>query len=141
LGGIAVTLIATLKEKGHRMTPQRQLIVELVERATGHISPEDIYDQVHERFPMVNRSTVYRTLWLLNELGLISHAHLDNGATAYHTFQPAHLHLICAKCHRIQELEDLSIVNPLAQALLEQYGFQPEMTHFAISGTCAGCRS
>jgi Fur family ferric uptake transcriptional regulator len=136
-----MALITILKERGHRLTPQRQLIVELVEQATGHISAEAIYDQVHARFPMVNRSTVYRTLWLLDELGLIFHAHLDNGATAYHASEPAHLHLICARCGGIQELEDLSIGNPLAQALLERYGFQPNMTHFAISGLCRQCRS
>lgn len=122
------------------MTPQRQMIVELVEQATGHISAENIYDQVHARFAMVNRSTIYRTLWLLDELGLIYHHHLQDGATAYHADHPSHVHLICSKCGRLQELEDLSIGDALQKALLEQHGFQAEITHFAISGVCAQCR-
>jgi Fur family ferric uptake transcriptional regulator len=102
--------------------------------------PEEIYVHVSRRFPSINRSTVYRTLQLLEEMGLISHAHVEEGSTRYHRAEdPAHMHLVCHACGTVQEVEDLSIGDPLRQALADRYGFQSDLTHLAIAGRCRAC--
>src|SRR5579883_2317003 len=99
----------------------------------GHIVPEAIYAAVSRRFPSINRSTVYRTLQLLEQMGLISHAHVEEGSTRYH---PADMHLVCNRCGSVQEIADLSIGEPLRAALAERYGFESDLTHLAIAGRC-----
>jgi Fur family ferric uptake transcriptional regulator len=122
------------------VTPQRQLVIEQVLASRGHIVPEDIYVEVSRRFPSINRSTVYRTLQLLEQMGLISHAHVEEGSTRYHRAEePAHIHLVCHACGTVQEVEDLSIGDPLRHALAERYGFQSDLTHLAIAGRCRAC--
>jgi Fe2+ or Zn2+ uptake regulation protein len=122
------------------MTPQRQVILELVEMSSGQITPEEIYQQVHARLPMVNRSTVYRTLEVFEALGIIRHVHDANGATRYlRGTEEVHLHLVCHRCgHRI-DVDDTSLTVPLREALAQRYGFIADFTHFAIAGRCAGC--
>jgi Fur family ferric uptake transcriptional regulator len=134
------TLADLLHARGSRVTPQRQLVIEQVLATHGHIAPEAIYLEVSRRFPSINRSTVYRTLQLLEQMGLISHAHVEEGSTRYHRAEePAHMHLVCHSCGAIQEIEDLSVGEPLRQILRERYGFQSDLTHLAIAGRCRAC--
>ncbi len=131
------SLADLLHARGSRVTPQRQLVIEQVLATRGHIVPEAIYLEVSRRFPSINRSTVYRTLQLLEQMGLISHAHVEEGSTRYHRAEePAHMHLVCHSCGAIQEIEDLSVGEPLRQSLHERYGFESDLTHLAIAGRC-----
>lgn len=135
------SLADLLHARGSRVTPQRQLVIEQVLATRGHIVPEAIYAKVSQQFPSINRSTVYRTLQLLEELGLIQHAHVEEGSTRYHRAEdPAHLHLVCHDCNAVQEVEDLSLGEPLRRALLERFGFDCDLTHLAIAGRCRACR-
>ncbi len=130
-----------LRQHGLRMTPQRQLILRLLEASSGHVAPEEIYQRVHAELPMVNRSTVYRTLDMLEEVGLVRHTHDGSGATRYHLGQyPHHVHLFCHHCGHLSEVGDLDIGVGLVEALRERYGFAADLSHFAIAGTCAACR-
>ena len=134
------SLAELLHAHGSRFTPQRQIVIEQVLATRGHIVPEAVYAEVSRRFPSINRSTVYRTLQLLEQMGLISHAHVEEGSTRYHRAEdPAHMHLVCTACGRLEEIEDLSIGNPLRDALVERYGFESDLTHLAIAGRCRGC--
>src|ERR1051326_6223612 len=72
-----------LKQRGLRMTPQRQLILDAVASARGHISVDHVYQQVISQFPDVNGKTVYRTLEVLEELGLVRHTHFHDGVAQY----------------------------------------------------------
>jgi Fur family ferric uptake transcriptional regulator len=129
----------TLKAHGLRMTPQRQLILDAIASIRGHISADVVHQQVAERFPTVNISTVYRTLELLQDLELVTHTHFDDGIAQYHLAeQGAHQHLVCRQCGSEVEL-DLSILTPLADQLRREYGFEPDLAHFAIVGLCRGC--
>ena len=76
------TLRHTLHERGLRMTPQRQLVLDAV-RALGHATPEQICAQVQRTAPAVNITTIYRTLDLLDRIGLVRHTHLGHGAPTY----------------------------------------------------------
>ncbi|NYI07523.1 Fur family transcriptional regulator [Allostreptomyces psammosilenae] len=129
---------ADLRRRGYRLTPQRQLVLEAVD-ALDHATPDAILTEVRRTASGVNISTVYRTLELLEELGLVSHAHLGHGAPTYHiASRHQHLHLVCRDCDRVIETET-SVAQPLTDCLRERYGFETDMKHFAIFGRCAEC--
>ena len=133
------SMVQALKEQGHRMTPQRQLILEAIEASEGHVSAESIHARVASRFPQVNISTVYRTLELLQDLGLVSHTHFDDGIAQYHPASEAqHQHMVCRRCGDEREI-DVRVLDPLDRHLRERYGFVADLGHFAIVGLCAGC--
>ena len=95
---------AELRARGYRLTPQRQLVLEAVAEL-GHATPEDIVAKVARCAGGVNISTVYRTLELLEELGLVSHAHLGHGAPTYHAATSRHTYTcVCARCDRVEEV-------------------------------------
>lgn len=133
-------VVANLRHRGLRLTPQRQLILELLQQASGHIAPEEIYQQVVRRFPMINRSTVYRTLDMLEELGFVRHGHVEDGVARYHLAgEVHHVHLICHACGGVIDVTDLGIAEVLTDSLLDRFGFRADVTHFPISGLCRGC--
>jgi Fur family transcriptional regulator, ferric uptake regulator len=127
-----------LKRRGYRMTPQRRAIVSEIMNTRGHISPQDLVQRVKERLPGVNDSTVYRTLDLLEEMGFLSHAHLGAGPAYHHADHNDHVHLICERCGRTDQLS-VSDAAPLHRAMASITGFHADFTHFAISGLCARC--
>ena len=132
-------LADVLRERGLRMTPQRQLILEAIESLEGHISAEAVHNRITEHFPQINISTVYRTLDLLEEMELVRHTHFDDGVAQYHLAETElHQHLICRGCGREQEL-DVEILRPLGDLLDKQYGFQLDLAHFALIGRCESC--
>ncbi len=132
-------LSATLRERGYRVTLQREIILEAMESLSGHISAEDVHARVRDRFPQVNVSTVYRTLELLEQVGLVTHTHFDDGVARWHRAEAGlHQHLVCRGCGREEEL-DMEVVQPLAAELRARYGFQADLAHFAIVGLCREC--
>jgi Fur family transcriptional regulator, ferric uptake regulator len=128
------------RQSGHRLTAQRDLVLKILEEGSGHLARNDIYERIHLQLPMVNRSTIYRTLDILEELGVVRHVHDGEGATRYHRAEdPLHLHLYCHSCHHLIEIGNLPVSEPLLQLLKEKYGFVADLTHFPIAGLCAGC--
>lgn len=131
-------VIAVLRNHGLRMTPQRRAIVAEIMRTQGHISPTALARKVQGEMPGVNASTIYRTLTLLEEVGVLSHAHLETGAEYHRAEEAGHVHLTCSNCG---DEDDLSLeeANALVELIERHHGFQPDLTHFAISGLCADC--
>lgn len=122
------------------MTPQRVLILDAIASLEGHISADTLYQRVAQRFPNVNISTVYRTLERLQDLGLVTHTHFDDGVAQYHLAQEAaHQHMVCRQCGGETEIA-LSVLDPLARRLEREYGFAADLAHFAIVGICRDCR-
>jgi len=133
-------LQSELRARGYRLTPQRQLVLDAVRRL-GHSTPDEIAAEVREQSPAVNVSTVYRTLDLLEEVGLVTHTHLGHGAPTYHSATDEdHLHLVCRICGQIIET-DVSVADNLVADLAQQHGFVTDVTHFAIFGRCKDCVS
>ena len=127
-----------LRKRGYRLTPQRQLVLEAVERLE-HSTPEEILAEVRRTAGSVNISTVYRTLELLEKLGLVSHAHLGHGAPTYHlASRHDHMHLVCRDCSDVIEA-DVSLASAFTEKLQETFGFDTDMKHFAIFGRCQKC--
>jgi Fur family ferric uptake transcriptional regulator len=129
---------STLRAKGYRLTPQRELVLRAVERL-GHATPDEVLTAVREESQAVNISTVYRTLELLEELGLVSHAHLGHGAPTYHLAdRHDHMHLVCRDCDVVTEAP-VALAAPLTDGLRAEFGFDTDMKHFAIFGRCRDC--
>lgn len=131
-------LVEVLRAKGMRMTPQRMAIVSEIMRAKGHIAPAAIARKVQQRMPGVNPSTVYRTITMLEEVGILSHAHLEAGPEYHFADEPEHVHLTCSRCGRTDDLS-MREAKTLYDLLKRHKGFEPDLTHFAISGLCADC--
>lgn len=122
------------------MTPQRMLVIEALHGADGHISAEEIYEQLHSRYPYSNISTVYRTLELLKELNLVTETDFSEGRVRYHIAEKSHHHhLVCRTCGKITDLDE-SVLYPLRETLLGDYDFDADLRHLAISGECSNCR-
>ncbi|MGH2636291.1 MAG: Fur family transcriptional regulator [Actinomycetota bacterium] len=132
-------VIDVLRRRGLRMTPQRRAIVAEIMRTQGHISPTDLARKVQGEMPGVNASTIYRTLSLLEEVGVLAHAHLESGAEYHRTEEAEHVHLTCSNCGAE---DDLSIdeADALVRLIQRHHGFHPDLTHFAIGGLCAECQ-
>jgi Fur family ferric uptake transcriptional regulator len=132
-------VLQQLRARGLRMTPQRRAIVAEVMALEGHISPTVVARRVRERVPGVNPSTVYRTLDMLEGLGILSHAHLESGAEYHRSADSDHVHLTCSNCGSEDSLS-LPEAERLKRLIARHHGFSPDLTHFAISGLCAGCQ-
>ena len=130
-------LRGTLHQRGMRMTPQRQMVLDAV-RQLGHATPESICARVQQDAPAVNISTVYRTLDLLEQIGLVRHTHLGHGAPSYSSDAHEHVHLVCHQCQQVIEV-DPALLEPLAAVLTTQHGFVLDPAHLALSGRCADC--
>jgi Fur family ferric uptake transcriptional regulator len=129
-----------LKSMGYRLTPQRMMVVEALHSADKHVSAEEIYAQVHVRYPYANISTVYRTLELLKQLGLVTEIALGDGCVRFHpTEKGHHHHLVCHKCGKIIDLPE-SALAPLEGALSDMYQFKADLKHMAVFGLCANCQ-
>ncbi|MGW2656727.1 Fur family transcriptional regulator [Streptomyces sp. NPDC001478] len=127
-----------LRQRGYRLTPQRQLVLEAVD-TLEHATPDAILSEVRRTASGVNISTVYRTLELLEELELVSHAHLGHGAPTYHLAdRHHHIHLVCRDCADVIEA-DVGVVAEFTEKLRGAFGFETDMKHFAIFGRCADC--
>lgn len=127
-----------LRAKGYRLTPQRQLVLEAV-ATLGHATPEEIAAAVRRTASGVNISTVYRTLELLESLGLVTHTHLGHGAPTYHAADDDdHVHLVCRTCGKVSETAP-SVVAGVVEELARSEGFQADVGHLAIFGQCREC--
>ncbi|HEY0639174.1 MAG TPA: Fur family transcriptional regulator [Pseudonocardiaceae bacterium] len=130
-------LRSTLHRRGLRMTPQRQLVLDAV-RELEHATPETICGHVRRTAPAVNITTIYRTLDLLSELGLVRHTHLGHGAPVYSTEEHEHLHLVCHRCGEVIE-GPRALLDDLVAAVRGRWGFELDAAHVALTGVCAGC--
>jgi Fur family ferric uptake transcriptional regulator len=129
-----------LKSMGYRLTPQRMMVVEALHGSDKHVSAEEIYAQVCARYPYANISTVYRTLELLKQLGLVTEIALGDGCVRFHpTEKGHHHHLVCQKCGKIIDLPE-SALAPLEGALSDMYQFKADLKHMAVFGLCAKCQ-
>ena len=132
------SLADKLRSRGLRLTAQRQLVLDAVYRL-GHATPDQVHAEVSQVAAGVNITTVYRTLELLEELGLVTHAHLSHGSPTYHAVgEEQHVHLVCRVCGHVAEVASAAL-GPLADDLERDRGFLIDIGHVALFGVCAGC--
>ncbi len=128
-----------LRERGYRLTPQRELILQAVD-TLGHATPDEVLAQVRKQSDAVNVSTVYRTLEVLEELGLVRHAHLSDRAPTYHSVRDhEHFHLVCRNCRRVISVGP-DVIEPLVSRLDADHSFAVDVGHLTVFGSCKECR-
>ena len=129
----APDLALRLRERGMRMTPQRERVMTAVAQLV-HATPE----QVAEAVPEVDLTTVYRTLEVLEHIGLLAHTHLGHGAPSYRLANDDHVHVVCHHCSSVVDAP-AGLADELARRLADERGFVLDRSHFTVFGTCADC--
>ena len=129
----------SLRARGMRLTPQRSRIIAAV-RALGHATPDGLAAAVgQDGRPALSLSTIYRNLEALEEVGVVSHTHLDHRSPTYHLADhAAHLHLVCLSCGTVIESAVVA-ADHFVGNLLDRHGFVADVRHMAIHGWCAAC--
>lgn len=128
-----------IRSRGLRWTPQRRLILEVLEETKGHVTGSELVERCRERDPDTTPSTVYRTLGVLEELGFVSHSHSAAGREEFHVLPEAeHAHLQCRTCGRTWEL-DADDAAAVVRPIRRRFGFVADVGHLTISGQCADC--
>jgi Fur family peroxide stress response transcriptional regulator len=135
------TLVATLRKRGCRITPQRMAILRILAENDGHPSVEQIYDRLHGEFPMTSLATVYKTVALLKEEGQILELGFASGSSRYDGRKPyPHPHLVCIHCQRILDPE-LGLLDDLSQELSQHYGYRIVSQRLDFFGICPQCQA
>ncbi|MFC2025435.1 Fur family transcriptional regulator [Chloroflexota bacterium] len=134
-------VIATLRQHGYKLTPQRQAVIQLIASSQGHLTPAVIYEKVHQDHPNVGLVTIYRTLELLDKLGLICEVHAGGNCRSYLVRRPSehHHHLICSSCGRVDDFTDCNL-SELEQSLSKNSGFRIDGHLLEFLGLCRNCR-
>ena len=127
-----------LKQKGHKLTPQRQIILGLIHSSHAHLTAEEIFEYIQFRIPGVNKSTIYRTLELLEELGCVFKSELDDRFIYHHAEEGHHHHLICRACGKNIDC-DKNLFSSMERAVKGKYDFQVAIKHMIMGGLCRDC--
>lgn len=129
-----------LMERGYRVTPQRMGIYEYLLDARTHPSAEEIYQALKDRFPMMSQATVYKTLELLLELGLVSQLSLGGNATRYDGNPNLHVNIYCSECHRIYDVMEPELER-IAESVARRSGFVVKGQRHEFYGICPECEA
>jgi Fur family peroxide stress response transcriptional regulator len=135
------TIIATLRQAGSKITPQRLAVARILARSEGHPSVERIYEQLQRDFPTMSLATVYRNVMLIKSMGQVLELGFADGSNRYDGNRPyAHPHVICVRCRKIID-PDLDSLKEMAGEVARETGFEI-LTHrldfFGVCGECQG---
>jgi Fur family ferric uptake transcriptional regulator len=134
----------SLREKGVRLTRQRELLLELIDKSGEHLDAESLFQLAHERDPRLNRVTVYRTLKLLKQGGLVDELDLMHYGGDQHYYETRmkqeHAHVICLRCGKVEEFFGEPL-QKLRRQIESHFGFQILLARTEVGGYCSHCRS
>lgn len=135
---------APLKKHGIRLTRQRELLFELIHNSHRHLNADQLYEMAKERDPKINRVTVYRTLKVLKQEGLVDELdllHYEGDQHYYETrLKREHAHIVCLRCGTVQEFFGAPIGAMKGQVETD-FGFKVDVMRTEIGGVCADCQS
>jgi len=138
-----------LRARGHRTTIPRNAVIELLDRSTKHPSAEEVYLAVHRTYPAIGLTTVYRTLELLEQMGIIRKLVFGDGRSRYEISDGPrwryHQHLFCTKCGRVMDYsdfvaEELKLLKKIGEVLSRKYKFKISTHQLHFYGLCEKCR-
>ncbi len=133
-------LIAKLRARGNRITPQRIAILQVLVTCEGHLSVEEIYEQVREDFPTTSLSTIYKTITLLKEMDEVLELGFSDTGSRYEARNPEpHPHLICVHCREIVDL-DVDALSDLPVHVARQTGYEIVSHRLDLFGICPDCQ-
>lgn len=132
-----------LRARGLRWTPQRRLLVEVLSQTDGHVTGAELVDRCRALATDTIPSTVYRTLDVLEELGVLRHSHGADGREEFHVLPSVeHAHLYCRRCAGSWELaSDDPVVVKAVGAVRSGHGFEIDVPHLTLTGVCSTCRA
>ena len=131
--------IQVLHDRGYRVTPQRLIVLDAVCACQGHATLADIQARVSDMDPTIDRSTIYRALEVLREVGLIVESELGHHDKVYRIAgESDHHHLICLSCGKVLTISKQEI-EPFLEHLRSIYGFQVQADHLVFNGFCDAC--
>lgn len=133
-----------LKNKGYKLTPQRRSIVDvIIEKEGEHLTAEEIYDYVKIKCPEIGLATVYRTVQMLEELGIVCRLDLNDGCSRYELLHldegHRHHHLVCNVCNKVLEVQD-DLLDELEQEVEKSYKFKILDHSVKFFGVCNECQ-
>ncbi len=132
-------VFSSLKAIGYRLTPQRVMVLNAIGEGKGHVCAEEIFNEVREVYPYVDLATIYRTLQLLKRLHLVTEIDVGFGSAHFElTKKNQHRHMVCSQCGNAFDLNP-RYLEAFRQTLIDEFGFEPDVEHFAISGLCKTC--
>ena len=132
-------LAQILRAAGQRATPQRLMILAVMQAAGMHLTADEIFQRLGPMSSALNRSTVYRSLERFRDAGIVSETDVGGGVRVFELLAvQRHHHLICHRCNAMIELDD-DAIEPVRFSIRARYGFEPQMDHLAIWGTCVAC--
>ena len=130
-----------LRRIGMRWTPQRRLVLDVLDAADGHVTGAELVDRCRTQDPETTPSTVYRTLRALEDIGFVQHAHGADGREEFHVRPAAaHGHLHCSGCGSSWEISPADAEETVT-AFRERLGFEIDLSHLSVGGQCASCRT
>jgi Fe2+ or Zn2+ uptake regulation protein len=129
-----------LRSQGYRMTPQRLVILSILENAGRHLAPQEIFERCRQALPGMTEATVYRTLNFLTEQGLVLPAHIGSGQLVYEIAGHDHHHLICRACGETHEI-DHTVLQSLYRQFQENTGYRIDSMHVTFFGLCPACQN
>ena len=129
-----------LRERGFRLTPQREVVLAVMHQIEGLATAEEIYQRVHALSASVDISTVYRTLDLLQDFHLVAELDPGDGHRRYELLgvHGQHVHLVCSVCGEVIGA-DIEPFQAMADEIKERYGFEVDLEHLSITGVCQKC--
>ena len=132
--------IETLREQGHRLTPQRLLVLSIVADGAAHMGVDDVFKLAKDAYPYLDIATVYRTLHLYKDLGVVTEVAIGD-RLHYELTDPSgrHHHMVCRVCHGAFNLGP-HYLEEFRRTLIDEFSFEPDLEHFTVSGVCSGCR-
>jgi Fur family transcriptional regulator, ferric uptake regulator len=130
-----------MRQRGLRWTPQRRLLLDVLDRTDGHVTGAELVERCRALDPETTPSTVYRTLRVLEELGVVRHAHGADGREEFHV-RPGgeHGHLYCQSCGSSWEISAEEAASTVS-AFRRRRGFAVDLTHLSVAGLCADCQA
>ena len=131
-----------LRREGYKLTPQRRAVLNLITLSHDHLTPAAIHEKVCQEHPGIGLVTIYRTLNILTELGLICEVHSGGNCPSYLLRRPSehHHHLICSECHTVTDFTDCDL-SELEQRLSKETGFEIEGHLLEVEGLCRNCQN
>lgn len=134
-------LIAALQASGHRITRQRRVVLEILEGSREHLDAEALYQRARQQMPRISLATVYRTVAMLKQMGLVAEYSLGEEHGHFETVSDVpHYHFTCLGCDRVEEF-DVPQVASAVQELAAREGLEICTVQFSLTGYCARCHA
>ncbi|MCC6169580.1 MAG: transcriptional repressor [Caldilineaceae bacterium] len=138
--GAQAALVERLRGAGYKVTPPRLAVLQVIEQGGDHLNPNEILEQARAIHPALGRATVYRTLELLTQLGIVRPIFVGESGPTYIRADGNHHHLVCAHCGRVVDF-DQCMADSMTQDLARRFGFRITSHLLEFYGVCADCQA